>query len=410
MDQEFNALLHNNTWRLVPPEPHMNIIGCKWVFCTKRIADGSVERYKARFVAKGFNQVAGEDFFDTFSPVVKPTTVRMLFSLAVSNSWTLHQLDVHNAFLNGHLAETVYMKQLPGYEDPAHPGHVCHLQRSLYGLKQAPPAWFKRLHDFLLSAGFSPSRTDASLFHYTSGTSRVFLLVYVDDIIMMGNEDALVDTMLRRLASAFKIRDLGKPSFCLGIETIAADDGLVLSQRRYMTDLLNRSGMVDCKPLATPVAITQAVTPSTQPCENPTQYRRIVGALQYLAITRRDLSYVVNHVCQFMHSPTVDNWGLVQRVLRYIKGTLDYGLRLSASSSATIHAYSDSDWIGCPIDKKSTSGYAIFLGSNLISWLSRKQRIVARSSTEAEFKALADVSAEVTWVVSLHRELGLHSV
>ncbi|XP_019156986.1 PREDICTED: uncharacterized protein LOC109153587 [Ipomoea nil] len=287
----------------------MNIIGCKWVFRTKRNADGTVERYKARLVAKGFNQVAGEDFFDTFSPVVKPTTVRMLFSLAISMGWTLRQLDVHNAFLNGHLSETVYMKQPPG------------------------------------------------------------------------NDTALIETLLGRLSSAFKIRDLGAPGFFLGIETVVVSDGLLLSQRRYMTDLLGRSGMVDCKPLATPAAVSKAETPSDDPYDNPTQYQRIVGALQYLTITRPDLSYAVNRLCQFMHSPTVDHWNLVKRVLRYIKGTLDYGLRLTPSSSTSIHAYSDSDWAGCPVDRKSTSGYAVYLGSNLISWLSKKQRTVARSST-----------------------------
>ncbi|XP_019175666.1 PREDICTED: uncharacterized protein LOC109170988 [Ipomoea nil] len=387
----------------------MNIIGCKWVFRTKRTADGLVERYKARLVAKGFNQVAGKDFFDTFSPVVKPTTVRILFSMAVTNNWTLRQLDVHNAFLNGHLAKTVYMKQPPGYEDLAHPGHVCLLQRSLYSLKQAPRAWFKRLHDYLISAGFSSSKTDVSFFCCTSVKSQVYLLVYVDDIFMMGSDATLVNSLLQRLASTFKIRDLGRPGFFLGIETVQSGSGMVLSQRHYMNDLLNRSGMLDCKPLATPASVTHAVSSSDQPFDNPTQYRRIVGALQYLTITRPDLSYAVNRLCQFMHSLTTDHWTMVKRVLRYIKGTIDYGLRLSPSSTTAIHAYSDSDWAGCPIDRKSTSGFAVFLGSNLVSWLSRKQHTVARSSTEAEYKALADVAAEVTWIVSLLRELWLHS-
>ncbi|XP_019155374.1 PREDICTED: uncharacterized protein LOC109152241 [Ipomoea nil] len=337
MDQEFNALLHNNTWRLVPLAPDMNIIGCKWVFRTKRTADGAVERHKARLVAKGFNQ------------------------------------------------------------------------RSLYGLKQAPRAWFKRLHDFLLSTGFCASNTDVSLFYYVLDGSRVYLLVYVDDIIMMGSNPSLVNTLLNRLATAFNIRDLGKPGFFLGIGTLHTSAGMILSQRRYMNDLLNRAGMTDCKPLATPASTMQAVTPSDELFDNPTQYRRIVGALQYLTITRPDLSYAVNRLCQFMHSPTVDHWGMVKRVLRYVKGTVDYGLRLSASTSTSIQAYSDSDWAGCPVDRKSTSGYAVFLGSNLVSWLSQKQRTVARSSTEAEYKALADVASEVTWVVSLLRELGLHT-
>ncbi|XP_019159665.1 PREDICTED: uncharacterized protein LOC109156265 [Ipomoea nil] len=167
--------------------------------------------------------------------------------------------------------------------------------------------------------------------------------------------------------------------------------------------------MTDCKPLTTPAAVTKLVTPTEELFDNPTQYRRIVGALQYLTITRPDLAYAVNRLCQFMHSPTVDHWALVKRVLRYIKGTLDFGLRLAPSSSTCIHAFSDSDWAGCPVDRKSTSGFAVYLGTNLISWLSKKQRTVARSSTEAEYKALADVSAEVTWVVSLLRELGMHS-
>ncbi|XP_019155774.1 PREDICTED: uncharacterized protein LOC109152531 [Ipomoea nil] len=288
------------------------------------------------------------------------------------------------------------MKQPPGYEDPTTPGHVCHLQRSLYGLKQAPRAWFKRLHDFLFSVGFKSSKTDVSLFYYTTGDSRVFLLVYVDDIIMMGNDAKLVATLLQRLSTTFKIRDLGTPGFFLGIETVAVGDDLVLSQRRYMTNLLGRSGMTNCKPLATPAAVTKAITPFDQLFENPTQYWRIVGALQYLTITRPDLAYSVNHLCQFMHFPTVEHWSFVKRVLRYIKGTLDYGLRFTPSASTSIQAFSDSDWAGCPIDRKSTSGFAVYLGSNLISWLSKKQRTVARSSTEAEYKALADVSAEVT--------------
>ncbi|XP_019177890.1 PREDICTED: uncharacterized protein LOC109173088 [Ipomoea nil] len=165
--------------------------------------------------------------------------------------------------------------------------------------------------------------------------------------------------------------------------------------------------MADCKPLATPASVSQPVSQSSSLFDNPTQYRRLAGALQYLTITRPDLSYSVNRLCQFMHSPTDEHWGLLKRVLRYIRGTLDYGLRITASVSSGIQAYSDSDWAGCPVDRKSTSGYAVFLGTNLVSWVSRKQRTVARSSTEAEYKGLADVCAEVTWVVSLLRELRL---
>ncbi|XP_019196063.1 PREDICTED: uncharacterized protein LOC109189893 [Ipomoea nil] len=225
----------------------------------------------------------------------------------------------------------------------------------------------------------------------------------------MGNDSKLVSTLLHQLATVFKIRDLGAPGFFLGIEMVTTGNTVILSQRRYMSDILGRSGMIDSKPLTTPAAVTKLVTPSDELFDNPTQYRRIVGALQYLTITRPNLAFAVNRLYQHMHSPTTEHWGLVKRVLRYIKGTIDYGLRLTPSSSSDIHAFSDSDWAGCPIDRKSTSGFAVYLGTNLISWQSKKQRTVARSSTEAEYKALADVSAEVTWVVSLLRELGLHS-
>ncbi|XP_019185991.1 PREDICTED: uncharacterized protein LOC109180736 [Ipomoea nil] len=315
----------------------MNVIGCKWIFRTKRKADGSIDRHKARLVAKGFNQVAGQDFFDTFSPVVKSTTVQLLLSLALTSGWVIRQLDVHNRFWNEALAETVYMRQLLGYADDQFPTHVYLFQKSLYGLKQAPRAWFNR------------------------GSYGVFA-VYVDDILVMGSDPSLVSTLISKLSTTFKIRDLGAPGFFLGIETVRSDTGMLLSQKRYMVDILKRSGTSECKPLATSVPVSRLVAGLDAPFADPTKYRSLAGALQYLMLRK--------------------------------------------SSNADIHAFSDSDWAGCPTDRKSTSGFAVFLGSNLISWVCKKQRTVARSSTEAEYKALADVCAEVTWVVALLRELG----
>ncbi|XP_031116525.1 uncharacterized protein LOC116020185 [Ipomoea triloba] len=193
------------------------------------------------------------------------------------------------------------------------------------------------------STATSGSKTDVSLFHYSASTSHVFLLVYVDDIIMMGDNSTLIDALLRRLSSTFKIRDLGTPNFFLGIEMLPVKEGLLLFQRRYMGDLLTRAGMSDCKPIATPASITHAVVPNVELFDNPTQYKRLAGALQYLTITLPDLSYVVNRLYQFLHAPTTEHWGLLKRVLGYVKGTLDYGLRLSVSASCDIHAFSDTD-------------------------------------------------------------------
>ncbi|XP_019162223.1 PREDICTED: uncharacterized protein LOC109158784 [Ipomoea nil] len=387
MDLEFNALIHNNTWRLVDRTPDMNVVRCKWVFRTKRKADGTVERHKARLVPKGFTQVAGQDFFETFRPIVKPTTVRLLLSLAVSWGWTIRQLDVHNAFLNGNLSETVYMRQPPGYEDKARTDFVCSLQRSLYGLKQAPRAWFDRLRAFLVSVGFSPSNTDVYLFIYSRDSVCLYLLVYVDDILVMGSDATRVRRLLTDLASEFKIRDMGAPSFFLGIETVSRDGGLFLSQQRYMQDILTRAGMVDCKSMATPIPVSRPVPDSVAPYADPMQYRSHLGTLQHLTVTHPDLSFAVNRICQHMHSPTTEHWAMLKRVLGYVKGTLHFGLFIRLSSSLVVHAFSDSDWAGDPNDRKFTSGFAVFLGGNLISWSWQKQRTVARSSTEADLSA-----------------------
>lgn len=376
------------------------------MFRTKRKADGSVERYKARLVARGFNQVVGEDFFVTFNLIVKPTSVHLLLSMALSRGWTLRQLDVHNVFLNGNLEELVYMRQPLGYSDSTFPSYVCVLQRSLYGLKQAPRAWFKRLHDFLLSVGFKASKTDASLFYYSAGDSQVFLLVYVDDILLMGSDSILVSELMKWLASKFKLRDIGTPSFFLGIETVPFETDLLLSQRRYMSGILKRAGMSDYKPLATPVSVSRSANSLFEELfDNLTQYQSLAGALQYLTVKRQDLSFAVNQLCQHMHSPTVAHWIMLKRVLRYVKGTLMYGLRLCASDSFDLHAYSNSDWARSLVDRKLTNGFVVFIGCNMVSWVCCKQRTVARSSTEANYKGLTDVAAEVMWIVSLMREL-----
>ncbi|XP_019155977.1 PREDICTED: uncharacterized protein LOC109152790 [Ipomoea nil] len=344
----------------------MNVVGCKWVFRTKRKADGSIESHKARLVAKGFNQVAEEDFFETFSTVVKPTTVRLL-SLAISRGWTIRQLDIHNAFLNGKLAETVYTRQPPGYEDKTLSGHVCLLQRSLYGLKQAPRAWFTRLHNYLVSVGFSPSKTDVSLFIYSRDNIRLYFLVYVDDILIMGSDSDRVATLVNKLSLEFKVRDMGFCLFFWGIETVQSSSGMLLSQQRHMKDIFKRASMVDCKPVATLISLTKLVDGPMVLYADPTHYRSVAGALQYLTVTRPDLSYAVNRLCQHMHAPTTVDWAALKRVLRYINGSLNLGLHISCSDSLDIHAYSDSDWAGNPDDRKSTSGFTVFLGKNLIS-------------------------------------------
>lgn len=260
MDIEYSALMKNKTWHLVPPKKGRNVIGCKWVYKIKRKADGSLDRYKARLVAKGYKQQYGIDYDDTFSPVVKHATIRIILSIAVSRGWSLRQLDVQNAFLHGVLEEEVYMQQPPGYEDSTKLNYVCKLDKALYGLKQAPRAWYSRLSNKLLSLGFQASKADTSLFFYNKGSVTIFVLVYVDDIIVASSTHKATEALLSDLNKEFALKDLGDLNYFLGIEVNKVRDGIILTQDKYASDLLKKVGMSDCKPISTPLSTSEKLS------------------------------------------------------------------------------------------------------------------------------------------------------
>jgi histone deacetylase 1/2 len=347
MENEVSALHKNKTWHLVPPKPGYNLIDCKWVFKVKRKADGTVDRYKGRLVAKGFKQRYGIDYEDTFSPVVKIATIRLVLSIAVSRGWCLRQLDVQNAFLHGILEEEVYMRQPPGFEDKEKPHYVCKLDKALYGLKQAPRAWYSRLSSKLIQLGFKPSRSDTSLFIYSRNGVTIFMLIYVDDIIVTSSSPEAVTALLEDLRTDFALKDLGNLSYFLGIEVNAKQGGIVLSQEKYASDLLSKVGMSKCKSSPTPLSATEKLSREDGvllASGDATRYRSIVGGLQYLTLTRPDLAFSVNKVCQFLHAPTTIHWSAVKRILRYVNGTMNTGLYIRKSNSRRVSAFSDADW------------------------------------------------------------------
>ncbi|KAJ9541946.1 hypothetical protein OSB04_028452 [Centaurea solstitialis] len=290
MDNEFNGLLQNATWELVPPSQHKPI-SSKWVFRIKRLT--------------------------------KPVTIRTVLAIALSQNWPIRQLDVNNAFLHGTIHEDVYMSQPPGYVNPDFPNHLCHLRKSLYSLKQAPRAWYMELATYLLELGFRKSLADPSLFIYNRDGIISYFLVYVDDIVLTGNNNPFIQHII----------------------LIHTTTGLFLSQHAHVQNLLTKFKMDGAKPMATPLSSTESLSSvDDSPTIDPTPYRQLVGSLQYLAFTRPDVSYAVNKLSQNMHAPTQLHWQALKRVLQYLKGTIHHDLFLNRGSPIDLTAFTNSDW------------------------------------------------------------------
>ena len=407
MLDEFNALLDNKTWELVPRPPNVNVIRSMWIFRHKYKSDGSFERYKARLVGDGNTQQQGVDCDETFSLVVKPATITAILSIALSKSWPIHQMDVKNAFLHGHLNETVYVHQPMGFRDKQYPNHVCLLKKSLYGLKQAPRTWYQRFTDFVATIGFSHSKSDHSLFIYKTGINDVaYILLYVDDIILTVSYDRLRKHIMSLLVTEFAMKDLGPLSFFLGIFVTRDAHGLFLSQKQYAAKIIERAKMSNCNPCPTPVDTKFKLCATTDtPYADPTTYCSLAGALQYLTFARPDISYAVQQICLHMHAPTNEHMSALKHIICYLQGTLSFVLQLYKSNINRIISYTDADWGDCPNTRRSTSGYCVFNGDNLISRSSKRQPTLSRSSAEADYRGVANVVSDSCWLRNLLLEL-----
>ncbi|GJU60739.1 putative RNA-directed DNA polymerase [Tanacetum coccineum] len=411
MNDEMSALYENATWELVDLPAGRKPIGSKWVYKIKLKSTGDIERYKARVVAKGFNQKEGIDYDETFSPVVKMGTVRCLINLAVQQDWKLFQMDVNNAFLYGTLNEEVYMLPPPGFFKE-NENKVCKLKKSLYGLKQAPRQWNHKLAEVLFEAGFVQSKNDHSLYIKKEGETCLYLLVYVDDLVLTGNSEVEMNRFKEFLSNKFKIKDLGELKYFLGIEVLRTKSGLCLNQRKYCLEMLHEYGLLACRPVMTPLpencVLSHKESDDDKYLRNITSYQKLIGKLIYLTMTRPDISYVVQSLSQHMHAPLQSHFDIGLRVLRYLKLAPGSGVSFSKNCDGVkVFAFSDSDWAKCPMTRRSVSGYCVFVNGNLVSWKSKKQATLSKSSAEAEYRAMASATCEIMWILKLLQDLDL---
>lgn len=404
MDDEYNSLLTNDTWILVEKPLNKGVIDNKWVFKVKQNPNGSIERYRARLVGRGFTQQYGVDYDETFSPVVRFTSIRTLLAIAARNKYKVKQFDVKTAFLYGELQEDVYMKQPIGFDDNT--GRVCKLKKSLYGLKQASRCWNIKFKNFIEKFGFVATESDPCVFISVSGESVAILAIYVDDGLVIGNNERVIDSVITHLKQQFEVKTIELGCF-LGIEIQRLDDGSIfLNQKAYARKVLNKFSMIDCNAVATPADSNQVLEKFEDSEIANYPYRQLVGSLMYLAIaTRPDIAFAIGKVSRFLERPTQAHVVAAKRILKYIKGTISHGILYDSYGENRIDGYSDADYAGDVTSRKSTSGYAFVIGNGVVSWGSILQKSISLSTMESEYISASEATRELIWLNRLTNEL-----
>jgi hypothetical protein len=387
MQEELNYFKRNEVWSLVP-HPKQNVVGTKWVFRNKQDEHRVVTRNMTRLVAKGYAQVAGLDFEETFAPVATLESIRILLAYVTHHSFKLFQMDVKSAFLNGPIKEEVYVEQPPGFEDDRYPDHVYKLSKALYGLKQAPRAWYECLRDFLIANAFNVGKADPTLFTKSCDGDLFACQIYVDDIIFDSTNQKSCEEFSRVMMQKFEMSMMGKLNYFLGFQVKQLNEGTFISQTKYTQDILKRFGMKDAKPAKTPTG-TDGHLDLNKGGKSVDQKacRSMIGSLLYLCASRPDIMLSVCMCARFQSDPKECHLVAVKRILRYLVSTPCFGIWYPKGSTFDLIGYSDSNYVGCKVDRKSTSGTCQFLGRSVVSWSSKKQTSVALSTADAEYIA-----------------------
>ena len=384
----------------------------KWVFKIKRRADGSIERFKARLVAKGFTQRYGVDYDDTFAPVIRGDTIRMLFALIQLKGLKTAQIDVVGAYLYGDLQEELFMEEPEGHETSEDGSIVCKLRKSLYGLKQSAKQWNKKFTDVLESLGLTQSLTDPCL--YVNGDHTLFFALYVDDGYIAADCDAVLKEVIGMLKKHFQVTE-GDAKFFVGFQIELMSSGkILLHQESYINRLLTRFGMTNCKSISTPAdpfsKLEKPADNTVAETDRPAQYREVIGSLMFLSVcTRPDISYAVSMLSQFFDCATDKHMAAAKRVIRYLSGTRKVGITFGGGSGAMdqLIGYTDADHAGCEETRRSRSGVVFMLNNGPVTWTSQKQSTVTTSTCHAEFVAAFEGTKYAVWLRRLLSDFGL---
>ena len=412
MDEEYQSLMDSGTWTLCELPPGANLIGSRWVFKTKRNETGKIVRHKARFVVQGCFQLDGRDVHQTFAPVAKLSSMRVVFAISTKKNWELDNMDVVTAFVQSPVDEDVYVRQPKGYERRGRHGQrlVCKLKKSLYGLRQAPRNWWVVINDWLIEYGLVPSGADPCVYVMFRDDDILVIILYVDDLILAGSSRKLIDQFKRAISERFNMKDLGALRWVLGMEVrrdLAART-LELSQTAYVDQVLERYGMAKCQEVGTPAEGTLTRLPKGEGSANH-EYMSVVGSLLYAAeVSRPDIAYPVRVLGRHLQASGREHMTAAKRVLRYLKGTRELGIVYggSGANSLKMVGYSDADWAGDKETRRSTTAYVFMLAGGCVSWGSKLQPTVALSSAEAEYMAACSAAQEAIHLRRLMESLG----
>ena len=363
MKEKVLSQLKKGVFRITKPPYDEPIIPGRWDYRIKENLDGSIARFKARWVAKGYMQVEGRDYNEKFAPVVRSDTSRILLSVAATKGWRIRQFDIKVAFLNSNMDRKLYTTEPKGYETGE--GNACLLNKALYGLVQSAYLWFEEIKGTLVAYGLIQSKHDDALFY--NPHTELYVTVYVDDIKAFAPTDAIINDLSTFISKKYELTDLGDLKWYLGMEINRLTDGfIILTQTKYIRDLLHKHGMENCAAVSTPMTQVQLTkAPDGYKCEKDqlTQYQSLLGELMHLMVqTRPDLAYCVSRLAQFMSNPTEDHWSALKRVLRYLQGTKDLGICYKhALGNLSMSVWTDSSWGEDPDDSRSTNGYLVFM-------------------------------------------------